>query len=227
MTEIIKIRVGMTNVYLLQSEFSFYILIDTSISNGRDKFIRQLSRYGISPSQIKIIIITHAHIDHTGCLAAIKELTGAKVIAHQEAATYIESGHSPLPVFSRSALNNITKKMQSQYPKLSKIEPIKVDIVIDEEYDLKEWGIQAKVIPTPGHTMGSVSVILEHGDSFVGDTLFNISPFTIMPPIVENRTRLYNSWERLINSDSEYYYPGHGNRIPRKRFLQAIKKASK
>ncbi|MDP8322071.1 MAG: MBL fold metallo-hydrolase [Candidatus Stygibacter australis] len=217
----------MTNIYLLQSEFSFYVLLDTSISTGRDKFIRQLSRNGISPSQIKIIIITHAHPDHIGCLSAIKELTGAKVIAHKEAAAYIESGYSPLPVFSSSILNNIAKKVQSRYPESSKVEPTKVDIVIDRDYDLKEWGIQGKVILTPGHTMGSVSVILENGESFVGDTLFNISPFTIMPPIVEDRSKLENSWQRLIKRDSEYYFPGHGNRIPRKRFLRALKRASK
>lgn len=217
----------MTNNYLLQSEFFFYVLIDTAISNGKDKLIRQLIRKGISPNQIKLIIITHSHYDHTGCLAAIKDWSGAQVLASPQTTTLIESGRTAPPVFSNTIINNAVKKVLSKNPEHNNIRHLKVDIVIDKEYDLSEWGINGKIIATPGHTNCSISVILEDGRAFTGDTLFNISPFTIMPPIVENRELLLQSWQTLIDSGSEYYYPGHGGMIPRKRFLEAIKKASK
>ena len=226
MTDLIRIRIGGTNIYLLQSEFLFYVMIDTPISTGKDKLIKQLSHHGISPDQINLIIITHAHRDHTGSLADIKELTGAKVIAHKQAAAYIENGRSSQPVLTNPFLNKLVAIYMSRHPDFNSFSPLKVDIIFEDEYDLSEWGIQGKIISTPGHSKGSSTIIMEEDVSFVGDTLFNISPFTITPPIIEDKAQLYNSWQEIIKSNSQYYYPGHGPRISRKRFLKAIKKAS-
>ena len=43
------------------------------------------------------------------------------------------------------------------------------DIVIRGNTDLAPYGIAGTVIPTPGHTAGCISVVLENGDAFVGD----------------------------------------------------------
>ncbi|MDP8220405.1 MAG: MBL fold metallo-hydrolase [Candidatus Stygibacter frigidus] len=227
MTEAIKIRIGGTNIYLLQSEFNFYVMIDTPISTGKNKLLQKLSHYGISPSQIKLIIITHSHTDHTGSLAFLKELTGAKVIAQQKAAAYIEMGRSAQPVLTNQFLNKLADKYLSRHPEFNKFEPVKTDIIFNEEYELSEWGIKGKIISTPGHSKGSSTIILEEDVSFVGDALFNISPFTITPPIIEDKAELHKSWQKMIKSSSQYFYPGHGPRISRQRFLKAIKKASK
>jgi hydroxyacylglutathione hydrolase len=42
-------------------------------------------------------------------------------------------------------------------------------VLSDEEFSLIGYGIPSKIIYTPGHSMGSVSVLLETGDAFVGD----------------------------------------------------------
>ncbi len=67
-------------VYLI-TESDGLTLVDTGMPNAPKKIIRQMKRAGYDPADIKRILITHAHLDHTGGLAALKEISGAEVIA--------------------------------------------------------------------------------------------------------------------------------------------------
>lgn len=63
----------------------------------------------------------------------------------------------------------------------------KPDIVMDtEEFSLWEYGIDGRVLHTPGHTKGSVSVLLESGELFAGCMAHNRFPFRLTPglPII-------------------------------------------
>ncbi len=225
MTQNLKIRIGKTNTYLLQSEFGFYALIDTSVTSGSNKLINRLSRLGISASKLKLIVITHSHYDHTGCLAKIKEWSGARVLAHETAVPFLEKGITPKP----AAINPIMRMInmiEKKNPSLNNIEPVKVDIAVNSRYDLSEWGIKGYIIPTPGHTQCSISVIMEDQSAFVGDTLFNITPFSITPPFQEDSVQLLRSWNILAESGSILFYPGHGTAIPYLRLIKALNKAT-
>ena len=52
-----------------------------------------------------------------------------------------------------------------------KVEGINPDIIIEDEFDLSGFGVKGKVIPTPGHTDGSVSIFLDSGKCICGDTI--------------------------------------------------------
>jgi glyoxylase-like metal-dependent hydrolase (beta-lactamase superfamily II) len=68
------------NVYLLLD--TGLTLVDTGLKGRYRSILKQVKRLGFSPSDISDIIITHHHADHVGSLARLKELTGARVIAH-------------------------------------------------------------------------------------------------------------------------------------------------
>ena len=89
-----------------------------------------------------------------------------------------------------------------------------VDIVIrNEGLSLEEYGIPGKVIYTPGHSSGSVSVLLETGDAFVGDMAMNKFPLRFSPglPIfAEDPVRLNGSWKSLLDQGAKMVYPAHG-----------------
>jgi glyoxylase-like metal-dependent hydrolase (beta-lactamase superfamily II) len=93
-----------------------------------------------------------------------------------------------------------------------------VDIVLgDEEFSLAEYGVPGKVLHTPGHTMGSVSVLLETGDAVVGDLALNGPPLRIgpgLPNVAEDMQRVKRSWELLLEQGAETVYPGHGKPFP-------------
>ena len=119
-------------------------------------------------------------------------------------------GFTPFPkgtnVFSRiiSGLGNTMLKSTGKYT------PVEPDIVISDNYDLSDYGLDGLVIPTPGHTPGSVSVIADRKAAFVGDTMFNIFGNTVYPPFANDEGELLKSWEKLIEAGCEDFYPGHG-----------------
>jgi glyoxylase-like metal-dependent hydrolase (beta-lactamase superfamily II) len=89
-----------------------------------------------------------------------------------------------------------------------------VDIILEnEEFSLFDFGIPGKVIHTPGHSSGSVSVLLETGDVFVGDLAMNGFPLRLSPglPIfAEDLQEVKDSWKLLLDKGARMVYPAHG-----------------
>ena len=90
----------------------------------------------------------------------------------------------------------------------------KVDIILrDEDFSLTEFGISGKIIYTPGHSPGSVSILLDTGDAFVGDLAMNSFPLRLSPglPIfAENIQEVKNSLKLLVDKGATKIYPAHG-----------------
>ena len=77
--------------------------------------------------------------------------------------------------------------------------------------------VPGKIIHTPGHSPGSVSVLLERGDAFVGDLAMNTLPMRFRPdlPLFGDRMEMIkNSWRLLLNQGAKMVYPAHGNAFP-------------
>jgi hydroxyacylglutathione hydrolase len=89
-----------------------------------------------------------------------------------------------------------------------------VDIVLgDGEFSLSEYGIPGKIVHTPGHSMGSVSVLLETGEAFVGDLAMSMFPLRLspgLPILAEDMQKVRESWKLLIDMGVKTIYPAHG-----------------
>lgn len=86
-------------------------------------------------------------------------------------------------------------------------------MVGDEGLLLTDYGIPGRVIYTPGHTAGSLSVLLDSGDAFVGCLAMNKLPFRLSPglPIfAEDIQKVKESWKHLLGLGAKTVYPGHG-----------------
>jgi hydroxyacylglutathione hydrolase len=99
-------------------------------------------------------------------------------------------------------------------PFLFRFPATQVDMVLgDEGLFLAEYGIPGKVIHTPGHTAGSVSVLLETGDAFVGCMAHSGLPFRLspgLPVFAEDLEQLRQSWQLLLSHGARTIYPAHG-----------------
>jgi hydroxyacylglutathione hydrolase len=96
---------------------------------------------------------------------------------------------------------------------LCRFPPVEPGIVISEDFSLEPFGIPGAIIPTPGHTGGSLSVLLSSGQAFVGDLASNYLAFglgPILPPFSENIQELRRSWHRLLSSGVIIICPSHG-----------------
>ena len=151
-----------------------------------------------------------------GNAAKIKEKYKSLIIVHQSESEYIMQGNSPLPKGSNLATGFMTnvlgKKLESRY-QYEKVDP---DILVDEKYDLIDWGFNAYIIHTSGHSKGSMSIIIDNEIAIVGDAMFGVFGNSIYPPFADDPETMVKSWNKLMDTTCDLFLPGHGKEISRK-----------
>ena len=185
-------------------------------------FSKRLAQIGIEPSDIELIIITHAHFDHVGSLASIKSLCNCPVLAHPLEARLIETGEVVIPP-GTNALGKLVSWLGRHNIRSLRFPKTRVEFTTDQELDLTPYGVAAKVGPTPGHTPGSLSVLLEDGQAIVGDLAMSYGPGSNFPIFAEQPEKITASWDLLIKQGASIFYPAHGRKVPVTR-LRGIEK---
>jgi glyoxylase-like metal-dependent hydrolase (beta-lactamase superfamily II) len=175
--------------------------------------MKGIENLSIKPEDIQLIVITHGHWDHIGSAKEIKEITGAKIALHRNEKDWLEKSLKPLPP-AVTLWGHIFAKIMAIFVPLIHVPAADVDVVLgDEELSLADYGIPGRIIPTPGHSMGSVSVLLETGDAFVGDLAMNGFPLRIgpgLPIFAEDLQKVKKSWQLLLERGAVTVYPAHG-----------------
>jgi hydroxyacylglutathione hydrolase len=210
-SQIHRIKLGINCCYLIREKG--VIMIDAGVPNKAGVFSRLLANLPIRPEQIQLIILTHGDFDHVGSARDIKALTGAKIAIHEQDRDYLEQARFrwPLGVTMWGRISRFCLKpfVNREFP------PTNADIVFGEsDFPLNEFGINGKVLYTPGHTAGSISVLLETGEAFVGCLAHNNLPFRLRPglPIyAEDLEKVKESWQILFARGAKMIYPAHGN----------------
>ncbi len=135
-------------------------------------------------------------------------------MVHADEADILREGRAVIPPGS-TLIGRIVSAVGQRFRGLLDYEPLEPDVLITDALTLEEFGIDATVIPTPGHSRGSVSVVA--GDAaFVGDLMMNVIPFgsgKVFPFFADDVPRLFESWETLIDMGVGTFYPGHGRPI--------------
>ena len=156
------------NAYLLVDSGDL-TLVDTGFTGRADLILEQIRKLGYSPSDVKKIIITHHHGDHTGNLAKLKRITGAEIVAHPADAPYID-GTMPQPGPARPQWLG---RFLSRFSWLWSTEPVAVDMLVNDGQELPILG-GVKIVHTPGHTPGSICLYLQDKKLLIaGDLLAN------------------------------------------------------
>ena len=205
-----------TNVFLVQG-YTGWVLVDAGNPGKEELILKRLAEHGIKPGDLRLILITHGHTDHFGSAAALQERTGAQVAVHALDADALRQGiHQPdsLQATSRllALLMGISILRQLAAP--DRVPALEPDIVFHEGFRLDEYGVAGQVIPTPGHTPGSVSVLLDSGEAIVGDMvmgrLMGLLDKPGPPPVAWDLERNWESLRQLLALAPRIVYVGHG-----------------
>ena len=218
---IIKVPMGKSNAYLIKSSEG-YILVDAGIKGKETKVRNALKKIGLTLNNIKLIIITHVHYDHVGSLKKLQDLTNAKVMVHSSEFKNLKLGNSEFPK-GTTKVSKVISKMANKVLE-GEFEGVVADIIIDDVYDLRPFGVHGEVMHTPGHTKGSISVIIENEHFFSGDTFFNILKSSVYPPFADDREELMKSWIKIKEKSPSLFYPGHGKIFNKRKFLDSLNK---
>ena len=206
--KIIRKRIGYSNATLIVNGKNS-ILVDTGVKGNMKQIQILFKQAHLKPSDLKLIILTHTHYDHTGNLAALKKWTGAKVMVHKNEFENLKNGYTPIPAGTRSCPKFISRAGSLIFPRFASPNPFNAELINENEFDLTEFGIDAKVIHTPGHTKGSQSVIFRN-TAIAGDTFVNMRNGWIFPPFADEPKILLQTWQKLFELGIEEIYPGHG-----------------
>ncbi len=214
---VIQINTGkFTNVFLLRGDEGF-ILVDTGPPGKSDLILGRLGEHGVAPDDIRLILLTHGHTDHYGSAAALRERTGAPVAIHALDADAVRQGiHRPDSL-------QPTRRLVAFLMRISSVRNLAVpdrapafepDSVFEGEQRLDEYGLAGRVIPTPGHTHGSVSVLLDSGEAIVGDMVIGDFLWLLRrpgPPLIAwDLERNWESARRFLDLSPRIVYVGHG-----------------
>lgn len=231
MKDVNIINIHRTNFYLLKCKEG-HLLIDAGWNGQYNNFKKALYKLGVSIDSIKFILITHHHYDHTALVQNIREETKCKIIVHKDEAGYIEKGISHTDEDKQfdicSHLLNIIVSVfiKDSYRPIALNES---DIIVDNDnYDIYDLtGIKGRILHTPGHSKGSISLLLSNGDAFVGDAAMNILKVfghKYRPIKAEDYSEVYKSWEKLIRSGTKNIYPSHGNKFSVEKLKKCLSK---
>ncbi|MBW1917367.1 MAG: MBL fold metallo-hydrolase [Deltaproteobacteria bacterium] len=177
--EVLLVGLLEVNCYILGDEDTAEAVV---IDPGGDapEILDTLQRKNL---QLKMIINTHGHFDHVDANQPLKEATGAPIAIHPADATMLSQPSAEALFFTGG-----------------RVRPSEADILLNEG-DLVTFGkYQLKVLHTPGHTPGGISLVMQNDPIvYVGDTLFAGS--------IGRTDFPGGSFEELIRSVREKIFP--------------------
>jgi hydroxyacylglutathione hydrolase len=204
--DVIRIPMGMVSAFLVRGDR--IILVDTGVPSTVKRIRKVMDANGIKPSDVSLIILTHGHADHAGGAGAAKELTGARIAMHKDCASLLRQGKLP-EAKPRTLMAWVLDKL---FGRMVKVAPVEPDIIIEDELDLRPFGVKGKVISTPGHTIGCVSVLLDNSQALVGDLLMgkNKGLKAALPLFLRDLAKLKKSLARVLEAGPVLIHNAHG-----------------
>lgn len=161
MTTIDTLRLRLSNAHVVRGDRP--VLVDAGAPGDGRRIAQGLRRRGIDPAEVALVVLTHGHADHAGGAAEVRDLTGAPIALHPADAPMAARGRND-PLRPTGTAGRVLRPLvDPPFP------PFRGDIALDGTLDLRPYGVAGRVEPLPGHTPGSVVVLLDSGDALVGD----------------------------------------------------------
>jgi hydroxyacylglutathione hydrolase len=209
--QIHSIPMRMACAYLIENDAGL-VLVDTGLPRHEHRVLRRMR--ALRRDDLRLIFITHAHLDHYGSAAALRRLTGAPIGIHRADGDAMARGETPLG--SAHGRGRLLQALLPLFKPVLCLEPTSPDLLLDDGNDLRAYGLDAVVLHTPGHTPGSsclvVNVNIKRQIAFVGDLLSTTGRPHVQRYFAHDWSLIPDSLARLQALRPEWAYTGHGQR---------------
>lgn len=158
-----RIKGAISNCYLLLGERP--VLVDTGSPGDLKRILSGLKASGVDPKDLALILLTHGHSNHAGCAAELRRRSGAQIAIHAGDAGLVRAGRNGV-IAVQDWLGRVLRPFVDEG-----FEGFEPDLVFKEGISLEPYGLRGRILPTPGHTPGSISLVLANGEALIGDVL--------------------------------------------------------
>jgi glyoxylase-like metal-dependent hydrolase (beta-lactamase superfamily II) len=210
-SNIYQISLGWVNVFVINHDG--LTLVGTGNAGSAEKIFSAIKNGGMDPFDIKQIILTHAHPNHAGSAAEIKRMLRVPVMAHREDAAIMQYGVAVRKeICLTPGLRNLL--IYEMFIKRSRIniEPVHTDVFLSDNDLLPLLG-GIRVIHTPGHSKGHISLLAEKEQVLLAGDLLSNNLGLGLSVIYENMAEGISSVLRVTDLDFEKIAFGHGGPI--------------
>ena len=157
-------RFGYFNLYVIKGK-NGDVLIDTGFIGMKRSLKRWLNKFNI-----KLVILTHAHVDHTWNTAYLKELYGCDVALGIDDINNLDNSNiKSKPITKRCSL---WCKLMNFGMRILNVKDFDIDMKLKDNQIIRRYGLELRIISLPGHTNGSIGVLYKDY-LFAGDALIN------------------------------------------------------
>jgi glyoxylase-like metal-dependent hydrolase (beta-lactamase superfamily II) len=211
----LPLHMGMVNCYLVKTATGF-ILIDTGGVNARKELLVELEKAGCKPGLLQLIILSHGDFDHTGNAAFLRKGFGSKIAMNIGDRGMVERGDM---FANRKKPNFVIKLLMPIFVRFGRLERFTPDLLLENDGDLSEFGMDARIISIPGHSRGSLGILTSERDLFCGDLFENIKA-PCLNSIMDDLEEAQSSCRKLAELNIGLVYPGHGSLFPLADLIQ-------
>jgi len=201
---VFELSLGFVNLHVVVTDDGV-VLVDTGLPRRSARIEKELLGIRKSIGEVRAILLTHHHFDHTGNVADLRTRSGARVFAHAADA----------PVISGAARPEATGALVRMVSRVMSAQPTKIDQVIAGDGSEPLPGFTA--VHTPGHTRGHVSYLLDRagGVLFAGDAAAGRKGAVGSAPRAAaiDPAELDRSVAKLASHDFEHAVFGHGRAV--------------
>lgn len=202
-----RLNMLVSNAFLIETDAGV-TLIDAGLPMQEGIVLRALKRIDRA-DDLKLIYITHAHVDHYGSAAALRTATGAPIAVHKGDAVTMAAGASPLgQIRDLEWVNKWTLPLIERA--LAVLPATEPDIIVEDGDRLDEFGLDAYVLYTPGHTLGSSTLIVGDSVAFAGDLVSATGTPHAQNSYAFSWRRSAESLARLQALEPALTFAGHG-----------------
>jgi hydroxyacylglutathione hydrolase len=213
--------------YLIETTEALF-LVDGGMAGTGRKILAKIAEIGREPEHLLFALVTHAHVDHFGGLAEVQDATDCAIVCHPAHEETVRAGGcivSPgLNTFGRI----YERIARFALPKLS-FPGLRRTWAVGDGETLHRFGLPGRILYTPGHSTGDLTLVLDDGSAFVGDLVQGRRLPRILPPefsiMAVDEPEMFASWRLLLESGATVIYPGHGRIVTLDEIVPVFRRA--